>query len=137
MSIGKGYEVDFEDNSNYILGEWEDRKDVILYAIGLKWQSICNEIITRIGIVDTGRLKGSLTFITETQRGGSISAVPENRASDYLSGSTDEDTLIVGSNVKYAAKQELGNSKGSFLKPSITDHRDDYMNVTKHIMEQE
>lgn len=137
MAIGKGHEVEFEDNSNYILGEWDFRKDDILYAIGLKWQEICTKIITRNRIVDTGRLRASLTFITETKRGASLEPVESSRAGDYLRGSTDEDTLIVGSNVKYAAKQEIGNKKGAFLKPSIMDYREDYMDVAKSIMEQE
>lgn len=128
--------VRFEDNSPKFERDWKEKKKKILYAIGLKWQSLCTQIITRNRIILTGRLRGSLTFITPNKIGKSISSVAENKQSDYLTGSAPEDSLIVGSNLSYASKQELTNPKGAFVKPSILNYRDTYKNIAKQIMEE-
>lgn len=130
-----GYNIKFEDNSNQIKGQWKGKKEKITYAMGLLWQSISTKIITSNGIVDTGKLRGSLTFITNNKIGKSISKVKENEADDFLRGSSgSENDLIVGSNVSYAQNQELNNRKGAFIRPAITEYREDYENVAKSIM---
>lgn len=136
MALAKNVEIKFEDNSNKFKADWKDKKQKILYTMGLKWQSICVGIITRNRIVDTGRLRGSLTFITKNKRGDSISRVPENQSDDFLKGSAGENELIVGSNVFYAAHNELNNRKGAFLKPSIMNYREDYENTAEAIMKE-
>lgn len=127
--------IRFEDNSPKFKSEWGNRKKKITYAVGLKWQSICSQLITRLGIIDSGRLRSSLTFITNDKVGGPITRSSESKGSDYLKGSSGNDgDLIVGSNVEYASKQELNNKKGAFIKPSIIDFREEYKNITKSIM---
>lgn len=130
MSIG----VRFEDNSPRFKRNWKEKKKKILYAWGLKWQSLCTQIITRNRIVITGRLRSSLTFITPNKVGAPISRVADSKNSDFLNGSAPEDSLIVGSNVQYASKQELNNPKGAFVKPAIMNYRDTYKNIAQQIM---
>lgn len=131
---GIGVSVKMENNVKEVLKVEEEKKAKILYAIGLKWQSICSKIITQRKIVDTGRLRGSLTFITAREVGSPINTVTENKSSDFLKGSSgDEDTLIVGSNVEYARKQEFENKKGAFLRPSVLDYKQDYKDIAEQI----
>lgn len=127
-------EVKFEDNSNKIKAELKNAEKEILYAIGLKWQTLATKIITANKEVDTGRLRGSLTFVTPDKVGGSISKVKDNKSSDFLSGKAPEKTVIVGSNVEYAVKVEISNPKGPYLKPSIMSYRDVYKNLAEQIL---
>lgn len=128
------YSVKFENNYPKFKNEWKERKKLITYAWGLKWQSLASKIITANRIVDTGRLRASLSFIT-VDKSGNNGAFSN---SDTLSGSSgNENDLIVGSNVKYAAKQELTNSKGPFITPAIQNYKSDYQNIAKQIMNQE
>ena len=64
--------------------------------------------------VDTGRLKNSITFETLS----------------------DEDAVVIGSNVEYAPYQELSTSKmkaanggKGFLRPAIQDHFEEFKNI--------
>lgn len=134
--MATGTTIKFENNTKKVKENWKGKKEKILFAMGLKWQEIASKVITRNGIVDTGRLRGSLTFITPTQKGGSINSVPSNEPNDYLNGSAPEDSIIVGSNVNYAAKQEFENKKGAFIKPSVMNYRDDYKNIVETIMKE-
>ena len=132
MSIGKSLEVKFEDNGNKFNVELDRKRMKITYALGLKWLEICTKIITNKNIVDTGRLRASLSFITPSQSGGNKGF----ESGDNINGRSGERQVIVGSNLKYASKQELTNKKGSFLKPSITDHKEDYKKITEMILKE-
>lgn len=140
MSIGSNVEIKFEDNSNVFKAELNRKRMKLSYAIGLKWLEICTKIITAKGIVDTGRLRASLSFITPYQSSGANSFagdVKGSKSTDRIRGKSGENgVIIVGSNVKYASKQELTNKKGGFLKPSITDYKEDYEEVTKAILKE-
>lgn len=127
-------EIKFENNAPKILKAWENKKIYILYAWGLKWQALSTKIITRNKIVDTGRLRASLTFITSNKKGGSLKKSFNSKNNDFLKGTAPKDSLIVGSNVSYAAEQEIGNPKGAFVKPAITEYRDSYKNIAEKIM---
>ena len=75
--------------------------------------------------VDTGRLRGSITYATKTSHSdGEEPAEP----SDYaLLGSVPKGTVVVGTNVEYAAFVEMGTSRSKpypYLKPSIQNNRE-------------
>lgn len=87
---------------------------------------------------DTGLLRNSITFALSADR-AAIDTY-KNDAGDvegHYSGAAPEDenlALYVGTNVKYAAYQELGTSRSlakPFLKPAITDHKADYEKIFK------
>lgn len=132
MSIGSNVNIKFEDNSKPIKSEYKAKKNKILYAMGLKWLEICTKIITVKGIVDTGRLRASLSFITPIENGGNGAV----EVGDDITGRSEEGSIIVGSNVRYASKQELTNKKGSFIKPSILDYKEEYKNIAKEILKE-
>lgn len=92
--------INFDSNISKVEKEFDDRKQDVLYAIGLKWQSIVNKIITREDIVDSGRLRSSMTFITPTRVGEPITS--GSKAADRLTGKAPDNSVIVGTNVEYA-----------------------------------
>lgn len=123
--------IKFENNLPQFERELKNKKQAISYAWGLKWMSLASQIITRNRIVNTGRLRASLSFITINQSNNN--GAYEN--GDSLVGSSGDDgSVIVGSNVKYAAKQEFENPKGSFVRPAITDYKDSYEELAKSIL---
>lgn len=127
--------INIEDNSDKFLGEEEKKKEKILYLIGLEWQKIVTKIITEKKIVDTGRLRASMSFITNKRQQKGV-PVKETQSKDFLSGRANKDELIVGSNVEYAEKQELTNRKGDFLRPSLLEHKDTYQNIAEMVFKE-
>lgn len=74
--------------------------------------------------VDTGRLRNSITYATKTMHStGKQPATP----SDYaLMGTVPEGTVVIGTNVEYAAYVEMGTSKSKpypYLKPALQDNK--------------
>ncbi len=127
--------INIQDNSKKLLGETEEKKEKILYMIGLEWQRIVTKIITEKKIVDTGRLRASMSFITN-KRQVKGTRVPETLPKDYLSGRAGKDELIVGSNVEYAEKNELTNRKGDFLRPSLLEHTGVYQKIADSVFKE-
>ena len=75
--------------------------------------------------VDTGRLRGSITYATKTSHSsGEEPALP----SDYaLLESVPEGTVVVGTNVEYAAYVEMGTSRSQpypYLKPAVEGNKE-------------
>jgi len=127
--------VNIQDNSKKLLGETEEKKEKILYMIGLEWQRIVTKIITEKQIVDTGRLRASMSFITN-KRQGKGAGVSNSKSTDFLSGRANKNELVVGSNVEYAEKNELTNRKGDFLRPSLLEHTRVYEQIAKSVFEE-
>lgn len=122
--------IRIEDNSKKVLQEFEKQKDRALYLMGTDALGgkdgrggAIGAITGNLGIdkaVDTGRLRASLSFITEhgnmTETPSNMSAfvnkeVPESKPDDKLSGTAEQSTVIVGSNVEYAEYVHNGTSK--------------------------
>ena len=74
--------------------------------------------------VDTGRLRNSITYATNTAHS---QGTPPADPSDYmLLESVPKGTVVVGTNVEYAAFVEMGTSRSSpypYLKPSIENNK--------------
>lgn len=107
------YNVDIKvDNSAEVKRLLEERIDSILEEIGDKAESIMVEIIRQKDIIDTGRLMNSITHIIDS----------------------DDNSVIIGTNVEYAKFQELGTSSIAprpFAKPTAENYKDVYQNVVK------
>lgn len=94
------------DNTNAVLEETQRHKEIALLKCGAAWESY-----TKQGApVDTGRLRNSITHEME-----------------------GDDTVAVGSDVKYSIYQELGTSRGIIPKRFLTNagklHIDEYINI--------
>ena len=79
--------------------------------------------------VDLGRLRGSITWRSSTGLDGSVAeppAKPEDAIGTPASIVPGEITVVVGTNVEYAADLELGTPKikpRSFLRPALENNR--------------
>ncbi len=132
MSDGMRFTIRVENNSQIALGELEKATERVLYAIGVKAvEGSVDAISGRYDIkpaVDTGRLRASISFITPTQKGGSGQPKPKNaEAGDDLTGTAEQNTVVVGSNVEYAEKVHNGDSKMAgrpFLREGIDKTKD-------------
>lgn len=105
------------NNVEQLLSDLKDKKEAALDAVGQAAETYAKlNLENDPRRVDTGTLRGS------------IGHAP-----------TDEDTMCVGTDVEYAIYVELGTLKMSpshYLKRSVQDHADEYMNVIKVHMEE-
>ena len=101
--------VDYKDNSQQILSALEKGKRNALTAIGATAETHTKENITADKLVDTGRLRNS------------------------ISHTVDGEAAYIGTNVEYAPYLELGTKKITahhYLKRAATEHKDEYKNLT-------
>lgn len=107
MNEGMKFTIRVENNSQLVISELEKATERALYAIGVKAvEGSVDAISGRYDIdpaVDTSRLRASISFITPTQKGDSGQPKPANaQAGDELTGTAEQNTVVVGSNVSYA-----------------------------------
>ena len=105
-----------------------------LEAIGIQAESDVVKVITEKRIVDTGRLRDSITY--KTARGGD-SAKGAARSGDEVQGSPDKDSVYIGTNVEYAAYHEYGTSRivaRPYLKPGIMNNLSTYKEIAKKML---
>lgn len=106
-------EIKIQDNSGKVLAELEKSIERAMFYAG---NNIVNETTDYMGqidftgqdIVDTGRLRASLSYITEQQSGGGENA---HKLTDTIKGNADDNSVIWGSNVEYASYVNNGTSK--------------------------
>lgn len=110
--------VKITDNSQQFIDGKDLAIERALNAVGIHLEGEAkDELENKPRRVDTGRLKGSITYATETNHS---SGSGPSRASDYAIHSTPEKgTCYVGTNVEYAAYVHEGTSRmtpNRFLK---------------------
>lgn len=84
--------------------------------------------------VDTGRLRGSITFATATNQDSTREPA---ESTDGVQETPDENSVVIGTNVEYAAYVEMGTSKSSpqpFLEPAVTGHVDEYQQIVEECL---
>lgn len=103
------FEIKFEDNSQKVLAELENKIPEILGAIGNEGYKGVTNFIRENNIIDTRRLLGSISYSTPYEDYSN----PElsNMAGDFITGNTEKDTTILGSNLYYAVFVNSGTSK--------------------------
>lgn len=132
MNEGMKFTIRVENNSQLVISELEKATERALYAIGVKAvEGSVDAISGRYDIdpaVDTGRLRASISFITPTQKGDSGQPKPANaQAGDQLTGTAEQNTVVVGSNVSYSEFVHNGTSKMAgrpFLREGIDKTKD-------------
>lgn len=106
-------------------------------AVGGAVYSISGRYKSENAAVDTGRLRASLSFITPEQKGsGAFSG--ESKDGDQLSGKSEKNTVIIGSNVNYAEFVHNGTSKmraRPFLREGIDNTREEMEKAVREILE--
>ena len=132
MNEGMKFTIRVENNSQLVISELEKATERALYAIGVKAvEGSVDAISGRYDIdpaVDTGRLRASISFITPTDKGGSGQPKPANaQAGDELTGTAEQNTVVVGSNVSYSEFVHNGTSRMAgrpFLREGIDKTKD-------------
>ena len=136
-------EVEFTDNSTEILKAFEEQIDVALEAVGLQAEGYAKLKAP----VDTGRLRNSITHVTDKNSGQAKSFTYETDAGDgtkiTITDTTiltaDKNQVVIGSNVEYAAYQEYGTKKTKaqpYLRPAVTEHTAEYKAIVEHFLKQ-
>ncbi len=121
--------VRFENNSSKVKEELENAVNEALYRIGLQAVKNTTGYITSKGIVDTGRLRASMSFITPEKSYGS--------GEGAISGTAPDNTVIVGTDVDYASYIELSTSKTParpYLSPAIQNHIGEYKTIAETVL---
>ena len=102
-------EFEVEDNSKKVLREYENRKPELLNAFGNELYKSIYNFMTEDKIVDTGRLRGSISYSTEFNDYNQ--PTPANEPNDFIKGVREENSVLYGSNVDYANFVETGTTR--------------------------
>ena len=123
--------VDYKDNGQQILSDMEKGKRNALMAIGATAETHAKENITADKLVDTGRLRNSITYAAGDYSG--IGTYTDNNKKSYSDAKArntpKDDEVAIGTNVEYAPYLELGTKKIAahhYLKRAVTEHQDEY-----------
>ena len=124
-------DIEFTSNADDILRRMERGKRNALTAIGATAETHTKENITADDLIDTGRLRNSITFATGDYSGiGTYTDNEGNRYDDAKARNTPkDDEVAIGTNVEYAPYSELGTEKITahhYLKRAVTEHKDEY-----------
>ena len=128
-------DVNFTSNVDRILRQLEKGKRNALTAIGATAETHTKENITADKLVDTGRLRNSITYATGDYSGiGTYTDNKKKKYSDAKARNTPKDDEVgIGTNVEYAAYTELGTqhiAAHHYLKRAVTEHKDEYKKLT-------
>ena len=124
-------DIKFTSNVNDILRQLEKGKRNALTAIGATAETHVKDNITADDLIDTGRLRNSITFATGDYSGiGTYTDNNKKSYSDATARNTPKDDEVgIGTNVEYAAYTELGTqhiTAHHYLKRAVTEHQDEY-----------
>lgn len=110
MAENINIQIQITDNSPEVLAAVKTAIKRALWSMGAKAEGYAKEGAP----VDTGRLRNSITH------------------------QESDNATVIGSNVEYAAAQELGTSRGitgkHYLKNAVANHTGEYKDVVKQSM---
>lgn len=101
--------IQIEDNSDKFLKQLEEKMPEMLNATGNELYKSITNFMTEDDIIDTGRLKGSISYSTQYNNYSNPSIA--NKTDDFIKGANEKNTVVYGSNVEYASYVETGTSK--------------------------
>lgn len=101
--------INIEDNSQAIKDELEKKTPEILSAMGNELYKAIYNYMTEDKVVDTGRLRGSISYSTPTTNYNNPTSA--NKATDFITNANEKDTVVYGSNVEYASYVNSGTSR--------------------------
>ncbi len=123
--------MDFIDNSDLVKKAEESAIEKALEEIGITVEAYAKLIATQKHIVDTGRLRNSITHAVKSYKG--VATYADNQGKMYSGGEAmgtpEEHAVYVGTNVEYAPYIEYGTTKQvarPFLHPAVTEHVEEY-----------
>lgn len=101
--------VKVEDNTATVLGTLANKKPELLNGMGNELYKSIYNFMTEDKVVDTGRLRGSISY--STPYGDYNRPTSANKPDDFIKGAKEADTIVYGSNVEYAGYVNSGTSK--------------------------
>lgn len=123
------------DHIASVLSRYARNKAEALEKIGAKWQENAVMEAKAKGVIKTGRFAASLSYITADKKSGINPHQPRPQGSsdsDILSGQAPANTVVVGSNVNYAPRLELGTHRMAgrpVVGDSVLQHKEEYMKI--------
>lgn len=144
QSKGLGITLKVEDNSLEALLTLEKRIPKAMYSVGLTAQQEIVDYMSRPDwvtgqdIVDTGRLRASISFITQNAESGGTMSVAESESNDVIKGRSGDSEVIIGSNVEYAAYVNVGTTKQParrFMEHGLLENEIKIQQVFKDVLE--
>ena len=102
-------EIKIQDNSGKVLAELDKSIERAMFYAGNEVVNSTTDYMGQVDftgrdIVDTGRLRASLSYITQEQSGGNQA----QKSGDNINGVADDNSVLWGSNVEYAAAVNNG-----------------------------
>ena len=131
-------EITINDNSGKVLQELESKMPEILNALGNEMYKSVYHFMTEDKVVDTGRLRGSISY--STPYGDYNNPTIANKSNDFIRSAREKDTVVIGSNVEYASYVNSGTSKQrarKFLETGIYRSLPQLSNATEKILKGE
>lgn len=103
-------EIKIQDNSGQVLSELDKSIERAMFYAGNEVVNSTTDYMGQVDftgrdIVDTGRLRASLSYITQEQSGGNQA----HKSGDNISGVADDNSVLWGSNVEYASSVNNGS----------------------------
>lgn len=105
----ENFTINIQDNSDVVLGELERKMPEILNANGNEIYKGIYNFMTQDDVVDTGRLRGSISY--STPYNDYKNPTLANTENDYVQGVREKNTVVFGSNVEYASFVNSGTSR--------------------------
>lgn len=107
------FELTFTDKTADIIKAIEERGVVALNAVGIQVVNHAQANIRRAGIIDTGRLRNSITYTTKMVKGSTIDYKTDKRGKVLRDNSAqvqtmEDNTVVVGTAVSYGVWHEVG-----------------------------
>ena len=93
--------IKVEDNTDLVRAELDAKMPEILNALGNELYKSIRNFMTEDNIVDTGRLRGSISY--STPYNDYNQPMSENQPNDFIQGIKEDKTVVYGSNVEYAS----------------------------------
>lgn len=105
----ENFTINIQDNSDVVLNQLEFKMPELLNANGNEiYKSIYN-FMTEDKVVDTGRLRGSISYSTPYNEYSNPTSA--NKGDDFIKGAKEKNTVVFGSNVEYASFVNSGTSR--------------------------
>lgn len=108
----KGGRMEFvkvEDNTPKVLAELQRKMPELLNGMGNELYKSIYNFMTQDKVVDTGRLRGSISYSTPYSNYNRPTSA--NQPNDFITNAKEADTVVYGSNVEYASYVNSGTNR--------------------------
>lgn len=130
-------DVDMQINTDAVLSEIESKTEKALMAVGLEAEGDAKiEIESEPRRVDTGRLRNSITWATQTNH-DEPSGEGEVREEDRCPNANEPNVVQIGTNVEYAVYVHEGTKHSDpnrFLRNAVEKNREKYKQIMDDVM---